>query len=243
VALRLTVLGCSGSYPGPGGAASGYLVQSERTTLWLDAGSGTLANLQRHVGLDDVDAVVLSHEHADHWTDIEGFYVACTYGEQPRWGIPVLAPAGLSGLTIGAGPPTFSWRTISDGTHTEIGDITLTFSRTDHHVETLAVRVESGGKVLGYSADSGPGWSMESLGPGIDLALCEASFLQDRVGSVQHFSARQAGTTARAAGAGRLVLTHTWPTIDLEAIRAEGELAFGGPVDIAAIDAVYEVGA
>jgi ribonuclease BN (tRNA processing enzyme) len=241
VALRLTVLGCSGSYPGPGGAASGYLVQSDRTALWLDAGSGTLANLQRHIAMADVDAVVLSHEHPDHWTDIEGFYVACRYGEQPRWGIPVLAPAGLSGLTISAGPPTLSWRTIADGTHTEIGDIALTFSRTEHHVETMAVRVESGGKVLGYSADSGPGWSMEALGPDIDLALCEASFLQDREGSVQHFSARQAGTTARAAGARRLVLTHTWPTIDLAAIKAEGEAAFGGPVEIAAIDAVYEL--
>jgi ribonuclease BN (tRNA processing enzyme) len=82
---------------------------------------------------------------------------------------------------------------------------------------------------------------MESLGPGIDLALCEASFLQDREGSVQHFSARQAGTTAKAAGARRLVLTHTWPTIDLTSIKAEGEIAFGGPVEIAAIDAVYEL--
>jgi ribonuclease BN (tRNA processing enzyme) len=241
VALRLTILGCSGSYPGPGGAASGYLVQSEGTTLWLDAGSGTLANLQRHVALDDVDAIVLSHEHPDHWTDVEGYYVAVTYGERPRAGVPVFAPAGLPGLTISAGPPTFSWRTIADGQQVDVGDITMTFSRTDHHVETLAVRLESGGKVLGYSADSGPGWSLEALGPGIDLALCEASFLQDREGSVQHFSARQAGTTARAAGAKRLVLTHTWPTIDLAAIAAEGELAFGGPVEIAAIDAVFDL--
>jgi ribonuclease BN (tRNA processing enzyme) len=83
---------------------------------------------------------------------------------------------------------------------------------------------------------------LESLGPGIELALCEASFLHDREGSVQHFSARQAGMTARAADVGRLVLTHTWPTIDLAAVKAEGEAAFGGPVDIAAIDATYEVG-
>jgi len=74
--MKLTVLGCSGSYPGPGGAASGYLVEADGTRIWLDAGSGTLANLQRHIGLDAVDAVVLSHEHPDHWADIEGFHIA-----------------------------------------------------------------------------------------------------------------------------------------------------------------------
>jgi ribonuclease BN (tRNA processing enzyme) len=82
---------------------------------------------------------------------------------------------------------------------------------------------------------------MESLGPGIDLALCEATFLQDREGSVQHFSARQAGTTARAAGARRLVITHLWPTLDRAASQAEAEAAFGAPVEVAAIDAVYSV--
>ncbi|HMC51941.1 MAG TPA: MBL fold metallo-hydrolase, partial [Acidimicrobiales bacterium] len=80
MALTLTVLGCDGSYPGPGGACSGYLVRGGGVRLWLDAGSGTMANLQRHVGLDEIDAVVLSHEHPDHWTDLEAYYVACAYG-------------------------------------------------------------------------------------------------------------------------------------------------------------------
>lgn len=239
--LTLTVLGCSGSYPGPGSAASGYLVQSGTTTIWLDAGSGTLANLQRHVGLSDVTAIVLSHSHPDHWSDIEGYYVAVTYGEHKREGVPVFTPPDLVDKTVSAGEPTFSWRAVHDGSTVDVGDIRLTFSKTDHHIETLAVRAESGGRVLGYSADSGPGWSMEALGAGMHLALCEASFLQDREGSMQHFSARQAGATAKAAGAARLVLTHSWPTVELDAIRAEGEAAFGGPVEIATIGAVYEV--
>ena len=238
--LTVTVLGCNGSYPGPGGAASGYLVDADGTRIWLDAGSGTLANLQLHVGLGDVDAIVLSHSHPDHWQDVEGYHVAVTYGEHPREGVPVYAPADLIDL-LEHTQPTFSLRTVRDRDRVEIGAASLAFSRTDHAKETLAVRLDCGGSALGYSADSGPGWSLDALGTGLDLALCEATFLQDREGSVQHLSARQAGTTARAAGVGRLVLTHTWPTIDLEAIRAEGEAAFGGPVEIAAIDAVYEV--
>ena len=238
--LRVTVLGCDGSYPGPGGAASGYLVQSETTTIWLDAGNGTLANLQRHVALSEVTAIVLSHNHGDHLVDAEAFHVAVAYGDAPREGIAVFAPAEVVDRLDGK-QPTFALHVVSDGDQRSSGDVALTFSRTDHMVETLAVRLESGGKVLGYSADSGSGWSMESLGPGIDLALCEATFLQDREGSVQHFSARQAGTTARAAGARRLVITHIWPTLDRAASQAEAEAAFGAPVEVAAVDAVYEV--
>jgi ribonuclease BN (tRNA processing enzyme) len=72
--VKITVLGCSGSYPGKGGACSGYLVDDGTTRLWIDAGSGTLANLQHHVDMADVDALVLSHEHPDHWSDLEGFH-------------------------------------------------------------------------------------------------------------------------------------------------------------------------
>jgi ribonuclease BN (tRNA processing enzyme) len=240
VGLKLTVLGCDGSYPGPGGAASGYLVQSGEATIWLDAGNGTLANLQRHIRLDDVDAIVLSHSHGDHLVDAEAYYVAVKYGDDPREGIAVFAPAEVVDR-LEDKRPTFALQAVADSDRRTFRDVELTFSRTDHMVETLAVRLESGGKVLGYSADSGSGWSMESLGPGIDLALCEASFLQDREGSVQHFSARQAGTTARAAGVGRLVITHIWPTLDHDASRAEAEAAFGAPVEVAAIDAVYDV--
>lgn len=236
--LKLTVLGCSGSYPGPGGAASGYLVQSDEATIWLDAGNGTLANLQRHVGLADVDAIVLSHVHGDHLVDAEAFHVAVKYGDAPREGIPVFGPEAVM-ERLEDTEPTFSLRQVASGDQTEFRDVRLTFSRTDHMVETLAVRLESGGKVLGYSADSGPAWSMTALGAGIDLALCEATFHQDREGSVQHFSARQAGTTAKEAGARRLVITHVWPTLDKATSEAEAAAAFGGPVEMAAIDAEY----
>ncbi|HEV2369108.1 MAG TPA: MBL fold metallo-hydrolase, partial [Acidimicrobiales bacterium] len=92
--LRLTVLGCSGSYPGPGQACSGYLVRHGATTVWLDAGSGTLANLQLHVALGEIDAIVLSHEHPDHWSDVEGFAVASHHIHHlPP--VRLLAPAAL----------------------------------------------------------------------------------------------------------------------------------------------------
>ncbi len=239
--LSIDVLGCSGSYPGPGGACSGYLVSDGSTRVWVDAGSGTLANLQRHVVPPDVvDAVVLSHEHPDHWSDLEGFWNLVRFVAR-REGVPVYAPPGLSARTYADTSPELSWTEINDGDNVGIGSLDFTFSRTDHGPVTLAMRVDGGGRSMGYSSDTGAAWSLEALGPGLDLVFCEATVPQEDEGKMQHLSARQAGQTARAAGAARLVLTHLWASLDLEESRREGSEAFGAPVEVARVHDRYEV--
>jgi ribonuclease BN (tRNA processing enzyme) len=93
---------------------------------------------------------------------------------------------------------------------------------------------------LAYSADSGPGWSVEELGTGIGTFLCEATYTQEREGSFLHLSGRQAGSMARAAGVRRLILTHRWPTVAADDVRREAELAFGRPVEQASTGAVFD---
>lgn len=248
--LSVTVLGCCGSYPGPGGACSGYLVVHDHdvapgdepcsTTLWIDAGSGTLANLQRLGDLSALDALVLSHEHPDHWSDLEG-YVNIARFQLHRRGLPVYAPAGLRRRTYGVTEPELAWHDVADGDTVTVGSLMLSFSRTDHPVETLAVRVDGGGRTLGYSADTGPGWSLEALGPGLDLAVCEATLPADHAGRLAHLTAAQAGASARAAGVGKLVLTHLWPTMDPARSAGEAAETFGGPVEVASVGARYRV--
>jgi len=240
VGLTLTVLGCSGTYAAPGGACSGYLVDDGQTRVWLDAGPGTLANLQRHTSFAEVDAVVLSHEHPDHWTDLEGFVNVCRY-VAPRQGVPVYAPAALRDHTYDQTEPTLRWFPVADGSVVDVGTLRLSFSRTDHGPETLAARVEGAGRALGYSADTGPGWSLEALGPGLHLALCEATVPPEMEGAMAHLSAAQAGESARAAGAARLLLTHLWPTVDAEESRRQAAQSFGAPVEVAAVNQRYDV--
>ena len=247
--LTLTVLGCSGSYPGRGAACSGYLVRDGSTTVWLDAGSGTMANLQLHVGLDEVDAVVISHEHPDHCLELPVVRNALVYGLDLR-DVPLYATRGVYTLLeklIGSRglTPAFVPKMIGDGSVARIGGIRMQFSRTDHPVETLAVRFddEAGGSgSSGYSSDTGPGRSLSKLGPGLDIAVVEATFLHRDVGAADsvHRTARQTGEDAKAAGVRRLVVTHVPPTGDGDAIRAEAEAAFGGPTVLAAPHERYD---
>lgn len=239
--FSLTVLGMDGSYPGPGGACSGYLLRCGDFTTWLEAGPGSMANLQLHIGLGELDAVVVSHAHPDHWSDLEGLYVAMRYFFGRR-GVPIYAPQGLRDLMSGEKPDgTFDWRVVGDGDSAQLGPARWKWSVTDHPVEALAARVQVGRRALGYSADTGSGWDFSTLGAGLNMALVEASLTTDAEGVMQHLSARQAGAAAAGAGAERLLVTHLSPGRDREQARAEAEVAFGGPVEVAEVGKTWEI--
>jgi len=232
--LSLTVLGCDGSHAGPGGAGSGYLVRSwtTGTAVWLDAGPGTFANLQRFTDPLALSGVVLTHDHSDHWSDLEGLVTAARWTMSfDRPPITVLAAPGIRPKLQQDIDGIFDWREVGDGDGADMGGLRLRFSRTDHPPVTLGVRVEGPTGVLGYSADSGPGWSLGALGTGLDLALCEATYTADyEQEKAIHMSGTQAGRTAKEAGARRLVVTHRWAKIAASAVVAEAESAFGGAV-------------
>lgn len=200
-----------------------------------------MANLQSHVQLPELDAVVITHQHPDHWSDLEGLAIAF------KWalGMPgprVIAPKELRDLMrVGEAADNLRWEAIDTSTAVSIGDLRLSFSRTDHPVPTFAVRIDFLGRSLGYSADTGPAWSLGELGSDLDLALCEATFLSDREGTVQHMSARQAGISARESGVKRLVITHLTPGVNRDAARQEAEKSFGAAVEVAAIGATYQI--
>lgn len=236
--MTLTVLGCDGSWPGPGGAGSGYLVRAGGTTLVVDLGPGAFATLQTVADPADVDAVVVTHHHTDHWSDLWALdtRARCVPAGRP---VPVYAPAEVQARASVSATPMLDWRVVADGAAVEIGDLSVAFHRTDHAGETLAVRIDGEGRALGYSADTGPAWDLTALGMGLDLLLCEATYTAEHEGEARHLSARQAGERARQAGARRLVLTHRWPTVDAAAVAAEAAVAFGGPVEQAAIGEEY----
>lgn len=245
--LTITVLGSAGTFGHPGNACSGYLVRTPTTTVWLDCGPGTLSVLQEHVAVTDLDAVVVSHEHPDHWLELPVLRNAARYALGVEH-LPVYGTAGTRALfehVTGGKVDPLSWTDITDRSTATIGDLAFSFSATDHPVETLAVRLTSKGRTFAYSADTGPNWSFTALDPageGFDLAFCEATLEEDDAGAVQHLSGSQAGAMAHAAGVRRLALTHLYEDTGPARVEyASMPDAFNGPVEIALPGHVFTV--
>lgn len=242
--LSVTVLGCGGTYAGPDNACSGYLVESGATRLWLDTGPGTLANLLRHRALPEIDAIVLSHEHPDHWLDLPVVRNVLRYvlGDAS---LPVFGTAGTrvmaEALLEGRLDPALRWTTVTDGDRVEVGDLEVSFSRTDHPVETLAMQCRAGDTSLVYTADTGPGWEPAELGAEPDAVLCEATLGDGEAGSAPHLSGGEAGERATRAGAGRLLLTHLLPGTDGDRRLEEATATFDGPIELVNVNGRYDL--
>ncbi|MGB6455400.1 MAG: MBL fold metallo-hydrolase [Streptosporangiaceae bacterium] len=239
--MRVTIVGWAGSFPSPDSPASCYLVEADGFRMVLDLGNGALGALQQHTALTDVDAVCISHLHADHCIDMLSYSVFQNYhpgGQRPR--IPVYGPAGTTdrlGQALGFHSmgieQAFDVTTLTPGT-IEVGPLTITTGRMRHPVETFGFRIEHGGQVLAYSADTGPCDQLVTLAHGADVLLAEASFTDGPdLPPDLHLTAREAAEHAAAAGVGELVLTHlvAWndPAVSLEQAAA----CYDGPVRLA----------
>ncbi len=248
--MKITVVGCSGSFPGPEGPASCYLVESEGVALVVDLGNGALGSLQRHLDLYAVDAVLLSHLHPDHCMDLCSYYVARNYrpgGPPPP--LPVYGPAGTAErIATAYGPDcepgmaqTFDFRTWRAGVPVSIGPFTVTPHEVVHPVAAYGMRiVDDGGAVLAYSGDTDVCPALAELARGADLFICEASFSEGRAGPPGlHLSGGAAGAQATRAGARRLVLTHVPPWNDPQEALAAAKASFDGEVELARPGATY----
>lgn len=253
--MRLTVIGCSGSYPGPDSAASSYLVEADeggRTwRILLDLGSGALGSLQEYADPLSIDAVFISHLHPDHWFDMSGYYVLRKYhpsGPQPR--IPVHGPRGVArqmakayGLNESPGmSEEFDFHEYDDEGVVTVGPLTVEVAQVEHPVKTYAMKVTHDGRTLVYSADTAPCEDLVDLARDADLMLAEASFREGEDNPEGlHMTGREAAEVALRAGAGRLVLTHIPPWYDPKVTFEEARPVFTGPLDLARSGATYDV--
>ena len=248
--MRLTVLGCAGSFPGPESACSAYLVEAQGFRLLIDFGPGSLSALQRYADLDSIDAIVLTHLHCDHMLDACNYVVVRRYAPGgPKPPMPVYAPVGAAERIAAAysseAEPVddvFTFFRLQPGTF-PIGPFTVTVDRVNHPIETYGVRVEQGGQVLAYSADTAPCEALLRLAQGADLFLCEASYLDgvDNPPDI-HLTGGEAGEAATKADVARLLLTHLVPAWGSEASTVEAACAaYAGPVEVVRPGSRYDL--
>jgi ribonuclease BN (tRNA processing enzyme) len=247
--VQLTVLGCAGTFPGPDSPCSSYLVEHDGFRLVIDMGAGSLGELQKHIGLLDVDAIYISHLHSDHCIDLVAYSYARRYhpdGVPPQ--VPVYGPEGTCARICGAfeNPPlnglldVFDFHEVPVGTMA-IGPFEVTSALTNHPVECHALRISAGGRSLTYSADTGESAALVELARDADLFVCEASWADGDHPRDVHLSGREAGEHAARAGAKRLLLTHLVAWADPDAIRAEAKAAYDGDLDLAQAGKTYDI--
>jgi ribonuclease BN (tRNA processing enzyme) len=248
--VKLTVVGCAGTFPGPLSPCSSYLIEHDGFRLVFDMGSGALSNLGKVGDLLDVDAVIVSHLHGDHCLDLVGYAYARRY--DPR-GVPAALPV--------FGPATI-WERIAssfdkrrpemvddiydmnetDGSPMDIGPFRIEMVRTNHPIECYAIRASAGGRTITYSADTGICPEVIDLARGSDLFLCEASY-EDGVANPPgvHLTGSEAGEHATKAEIDRLVITHHVPWNDLDQTMEAAAGTFHGELTAALPCATYEV--
>ena len=249
--MRVTVLGKSPSWPDAGGACSGYLVEHEGFTLLLDCGTGVFAKLRRVCDYADVDAVLISHMHSDHFIDLVPFSNAVAYGprrlERPRLHLP---PAGLPTLEQAAAPggrpglvaSAFDASEYDPARPLKLGPLEASFCPVPHFIPTNAVSLGAGSARFTFSADCAPNEELARFAAGADLLLIESTLQEpDEYGGRGHLTATEAGDHGRRAGARRLVLTHWSDELDAERLRGDAQAAFAGPVALAAENQTYSI--
>lgn len=223
--LSLTVLGTSGMYATVERAASGYLLDIDGSKIWIDAGAGTWRNLLREITYEEIAGIVISHCHPDHVTDIFQAYHARRYGQpEPMPSIPLWAPAETLERILGFLPDmveAFDLRTIQAGRSIDIFGASFSFVEMAHPPETVGMRIEQGGKVLAYSADSGEEADFAALASEADVFVCEATLQEADEPWEGHLSGAQAGRIGAEAAVARMVLTHLPPGRDHEVTLAE----------------------
>lgn len=254
--MKITVLGKSPAWQDAGGACSGYLVQEGDRSLLVDCGNGVFGKLREVVDYLAVDAVVVSHLHADHCFDLIPYAYALCYSPQARAARPRVRPAlyvppgGLELLRCITG----AWRTpelieqafevVEYGADVaaDLGEMRVAFHAVPHYVTTFAIEVSAGGRRFTFGADCRPNDELVAFARGTDLLMLEATLAAPEAdGERGHLTAYEAGAHAQRAGAGRLVLTHISADADLDRALAEARRAFDGPVEVARERATFDL--
>jgi len=237
--MRMEVLGSAGSYSDVAAPASGFLFTENVTSLVVDMGPGTFERLAAISDPGGLSAVVITHKHVDHCSDIYALFHYVAYGPGGLVPMPLYAPDGafeaLAALGGDKFRQVFTQRTIGQGDEADVESLHLRFAATDHSVPGVGVRVlgESGAVV--YSSDTGPGGGIPDLAHGAKVLMCEATFQGQRPedGYQLHMTAQEAGELAARSAAGKLILTHIPPSLDPVKSQAEAQAVYTGQVLLA----------
>lgn len=243
--MKLTVLGVSGGFPAPGGATSGYLLHFQEKNILIDCGSGVLSNMFRFIPIESLDAIILTHLHYDHISDIQVLRYAIDLSrryDRPVKPIPVFAPASPEQIasTLQSDGNLIVGQ-ISHGTELNMFGANVCFHAMEHPIETYGVSIELAGRKIVYTGDTIPCANLKEMLQHADLAIMDAGSLERyRKPVMLHMTPGECASLAKEAGVKRLVLSHLLPLFDEQEILNEAK-EFYPEAELARIGATYTV--
>lgn len=243
MSVRFTVIGSAGTHPSASRVCSSYLVRHEDTTLLLDMGSGSLHNLQKVIDLPDLDAVVISHLHPDHFVDLYALNYAMRFHPDSPGPIPVYGPAETH-ATVASMLPEESIERMAKllhftpakaGQRLEVGALTIELFEMNHPTECIGSRITAGDTVISFTGDTAPTPQIEALGREADLLVIDATWLERQrpLPPDIHCTGLEAGIAATEAQAKRVMITHVSPYNDPAEVGAEAARAYDGEILLA----------
>jgi ribonuclease BN (tRNA processing enzyme) len=254
--MQLTVFGRSPASPNPGEACAGYLVESSGSRVLVDIGPGVVAQLVNRHHPDDLDAVVVSHMHADHMLDLVTLRYVYPWRTLPAdQRLRVVMPPGSADQMLDLARGVGNARHFEDcfrlsehdgSSAFACGNLSLTPIETQHYIPCWGFRIQSDGRRLAYTADTAPCAGLSDLADRADLLLSEATLrtLDEDAAAPEprgHLLPAEAGTAAREGGSRRLMLTHLPVNGDGSWAREEATATFGGDVELAEPQGTYEI--
>ncbi|OEH84785.1 hypothetical protein BHU72_08095 [Desulfuribacillus stibiiarsenatis] len=244
--MKIHILGCYSPFPSALGGTSGYLLQTEYGNILIDCGSGVIHQLHKHIQAHKLDAVIISHTHADHISDLSVLkyaidipkHLGITKNSLTFYG-PIELKSEYSKFEY---KDSLIYQPICCNDRLNISGVDIVFCKTKHPVPCYAMKFTYHNKVIVYTADTEYCNEILNFATDADLLIIEATMLEkDFKPDSGHLSARLAAELGHKANVKQLLLTHLWPYYSTDLILQEAQQNFKGPITIASVGQEYYI--
>lgn len=235
--MELTVIGYWGGYPAPDGASSIYIIEKDSTTIALDFGSGALLKLQKYMSVSELDAVVVSHYHADHIADIgvlQHALLVNSYITGKKRKLPIYGH-GEDHIQFSYFHSDYTEGIIYNP-HEKliIGPFTIQFLKTKHSVPCYGMKITDGQSTIVYTADTAYQDSWIDFAKGADMLLADCNFYAEQDGEAAgHMTSKEAAYIAEQANVKHLILSHLPQYGEHQQLINEASDIFSGKIELA----------
>ena len=218
---ELVAIGTSDAFGAGGRRQSAYLLRAPSGSVLLDCGGSTASGLAAlGIERDEVDAILLTHFHADHFGGIPLLLLGAHYVDHRRRPLTIAGPRGVERRVFEVARALghaleehrlgyeVHFREIPVGVTRPLGPVEVRSFATFHSPDSMphGLVVSAGQRRIAYSGDTGWFDALPGEVNGADLFLCECTQVQREF--EYHLSLDEIAERRDDFDCGRFVLTH-----------------------------------